>query len=169
MESSIILSVAEKFAHRILDGSKTIEIRRRFSIARSESRAAICTEGALVGEIGIGKVVVGTPTDIWNRFAPEIACSHAEFERYVDGTEQVYALPLLTPIPYVSRIPLVQLGSLVDDDFRSPQSYCSARNEKWSRAMAVAALLHGSVRTELPPPPDFSRPPDVPGAQMSLL
>src|SRR5205823_3473687 len=100
MSSSLVLSISERHATRIFDGSKTVEIRRRFSTGWNQCRAGICAGGALLGEVTIRNVVVGAPADIWERFAREIACSRDEFNSYVAGKTQVYALLLERPIPY---------------------------------------------------------------------
>src|SRR4029077_11355519 len=148
MASALVLSIAAQYAKAILDGRKSVEIRRRFSESWKGSRAVLCAEKALLGEVTIRQVVSDCPALIWQRFSSSIGCTRDEFDDYTAGTDRVCAVVVDDVVPYLSRIPLVHLETLTGQRLVAPQSYCSTeRSERWSGAIAVAALLHGSIRS----------------------
>jgi len=149
MAAPLILSIRPPFAQRILDGTKVVELRRRFSRRWIGSRAILCSGKALLGETMIADVVTDTPSTIWNRFEHSIGCSREEFDRYVDDATEVHALILGGAVPYLSRIPLSQLETLTDSTLVAPQSYCSAATGRWAQGVALAALLHGNLRAHI--------------------
>lgn len=168
MSPSLVLSISEPYASRVINGEKTIEVRRRFSETWVHSRAVICAESALLGEVTVGGVEVASPDVIWEKYASRIGCTREAYEKYVTASAKIYAVGLEQPTPYCNRLPLVQLGAIAESDLRSPQSYCSGENEKWSKALAVAALLHGSIRTSWSPAAPSVAPAEQLG-QLSLL
>ena len=103
----------------------------------------------MLGETQIENVVTGTPAAIWNQFESQIGCTREEFDRYTNGASELHAVMLGAAIPYVSRIPLMQLEQLISARLVAPQSYCSSETGEWAKAVAFAALLHGNLRAHL--------------------
>ena len=65
------MSVRPQFAAAILNGSKRVEFRKRPLVADIGTVVIYATApvGAVVGEFGVVGQVVGTPEDLWARFA----------------------------------------------------------------------------------------------------
>jgi predicted transcriptional regulator len=150
MSPSLLLSVKPEFAERLLRGEKTIEIRRRFHPRWRGSRIAIYAsspERALVGEATIGTVKAASPEEIWDRYGDQMGCSRNEFLAYAGEKEEVFAIQLGEVTPYASRMPLCQVEYLLEEDLNPPQSHCQIqRDHPWSKAISIAALLHGCQR-----------------------
>lgn len=149
--SPLVLSIAPDYANKIVLGTKSVELRRRFSKRWIGCRTVVyATSPAkrLVGEARIANVVNGNPDQIWQTFAHDLGCSRLEFDSYVGNSAEVFALVLDDVVRYVEPIPLRVLEHLIASDIDPPQSYCStAGSATWSAALAVAALVHGSFQT----------------------
>lgn len=163
----VVLSVREPHAQAIMEGRKTIEVRRRFSERWSGCRASVYAAGvgALLGEVTIEEVVRGDPIELWERFSEGMGCSFESFSEYVGDREEVFVLRLAQARPYASPLPLSQLSSLISANLRPPQSYCtSAGSEAWNQALAAAALLHrGWSYSQTHSEPDVTSHSDSPG------
>lgn len=146
----LLLSIKPTYAIRIVDGLKTVEIRRKFSKRWEGHRVCLYASkpiGALVGEAKIKSVTLGKPMWIWEMFNSSIGTNKEEFDAYVGSAQEVYAIQLTDILPYKAQIPLSQLTHLLSEELRPPQSYCTLeKNKPWAGAVSVAALLHGSFR-----------------------
>lgn len=164
--SPLVLSIAPDYANKIVLGTKSVELRRRFSKRWIGCRTAVYAtspEKRLVGEARIANVISGNPDQIWHAFAQELGCSRVEFDSYVGDSIEVFALVLDDVVRYVEPIPLRVLEHLIAADIDPPQSYCStAASATWSAALAVAALVHGSFQTS-------RMHPAAPAPQLSLF
>ena len=131
----------------ILVGSKSIEIRKRFSRKWTGCKAMLYSSrpvSALVGEVTIGSVTYGRPTDIWAAFESHLDCSYEEFQEYVGSSTQVSAIELKDVTPYEIPVNLRQISHLLNQNLRQPQSYCDLRlpdDNAWTMAASVASLL----------------------------
>lgn len=147
----IVLSVQERFAKSIMNGTKTVELRRRFSnrwAGREASVYASGGSGCLYGLVKIDRVTRESPDDVWVRFAAELDCSLSEYREYVGDRSTIYALHLTHPKPYQAPVTLSQLSYLVGHHLTPPQSYsCYSPDNKWGTALSVAALLHRNTRS----------------------
>ncbi|MFG1690559.1 hypothetical protein ACGF5M_00140 [Gemmatimonadota bacterium] len=145
--SGVVLTVKEPHASAIIEGEKSIEIRSRFSPRWVGHRAGICVPGGggwLIGSALIGDVTVARPEEIWSAFHDQIGCSREEFDAYCSDHEQVFAIQVLDPRPYLAPVPLTQLAHLIGRDMTPPHSYSRITKESgWDDALSVATLLHG--------------------------
>src|SRR6185436_15610253 len=93
----LVLSIAPEYANKIVLGTKSVELRRRFSKRWIGCRTVVYAtspEKRLVGEARIANVVNGDPDQIWYTFAQELGCSRLEFDSYVGSSVEVFALIL---------------------------------------------------------------------------
>lgn len=164
--SPLVLSIGPEYANKIVSGTKSVELRRKFSKRWIGSRTVVYAtspEKRLVGEARIANVVNGDPDRIWNAFGGELGCSRQEFDSYVGSSVEVFALVLDDVVRYAEPIPLRVLEHLIASDIDPPQSYCStAGSRTWSAALAMAALVHGSFQTS-------RMHPAAPAPQMQLF
>jgi predicted transcriptional regulator len=150
LASGLLLSIAPRYATQIMNGEKSVEIRRRFSAKWIGSRVVIYSTAptrTILGEATIRDVITEDPDLAWCAFKGSLGCSHHEYLDYVRGCKKVFALMLGDVTPYREPIPISQLEHLIDASLQAPQSYCTTEDNDWSLATAVAALLHGSLRT----------------------
>jgi predicted transcriptional regulator len=149
--SPLVLSIGPEYANKIVSGTKSVELRRKFSKRWIGCRTVVYAtspEKRLVGEARIANVVNGDPDRIWSAFAGALGCSRQEFDSYVGSSVEVFALVLDDIVRYAEPIPLRVLEHLISSDIDPPQSYCSTAGSRiWSAALAMAALVHGSFQT----------------------
>ncbi len=150
MNASLVISVAPRFAEKIVTGEKTVEIRRKFSrkwIGRRAVVYATSPQRHLMCDARIANVVAATPDEIWRSFSHAIGCTRGEFDAYVTRCEEIFALVPDDVAPFAEPLPLSQLEFLVGKPLKPPQSYCAVTADTaWSTAVSVAALLHGTMR-----------------------
>jgi len=150
-DNQLLLSIQPKFAELILHKKKTIEIRRRFSTRWLGHRINLYASApvtSLVGEATITRIVVNKPHLIWDQFHDRVGCSRLEFDLYVKGADEVYAIELDDVRPYRDRFPLIQISQLLNESLTPPQSYVTLENNKsWAKAVSLAAYLHGCFKS----------------------
>src|SRR4051812_23673857 len=102
-ERSVLLSVRPRFADALLDGTKTVEVRRR---PVRLSAGALCLlyasspTRALTGALTVVGVDHGTPDELWRRHGPRTALTRDEYDGYLDGRSTACALLVATPIAF---------------------------------------------------------------------
>jgi len=147
--AQLLMSIRAELAERIMTGRKTIEVRRRFSGRWKGSQITfVATEphSALVGEATIRDVICGRPDVLWAEFGSGVGCSREEYDSYVRGSNQVSFIVLRDIRPFVSPVPLAQLGHLIADSLHTPQSFCTVESEgPWAKALALAGMLHAHL------------------------
>ncbi len=100
-----VVSIRPRYASKIMDGSKTVELRRRFPQAVKTGTIAFIYSSspvqAILGYVRIKEVMRLPVADIWRQFG-QAACIHRdEFDRYFSGVEQGCAILL----GHVRRLP----------------------------------------------------------------
>lgn len=105
----ILLSIHPEYVAKIKDGLKRFEFRKRIpckSIANGYV-AIYCTSPVckVVGCFNVGRVLVGSPNEIWAQTSSYAGVSKSEFDRYFLGRTTAFALSieqtrwLRTPMP----------------------------------------------------------------------
>lgn len=149
------LSVKPEYAEHILDGTKKVELRRKFSKKWKGVRMSIYASAprqAFVGEAKIQEVVSGSPVEIWSRFHDQVGVTRREFDAYTADTEEICALVLSDVFRYKGEVYLSQMPVYFPGELRPPQSYCMVQNHSnWSRAVSLASLMQRTFSYYLPP------------------
>lgn len=120
---ALLLSVRPRFARAILDGTKTVELRRRWVRAAPGTPVIIYASTptmAVVGTARLGQVVVSEPNAAWQRHHPALGLERGEFDQYLGG-RMACLLMLEDVASLASPLPLRRLRE--DGPFRPPQSY----------------------------------------------
>jgi len=156
ISDKLLLSVSHKYAERIFEGKKRIEIRKKFSKRWRGRQAVIYSTqpvSALMGEVTIAGVDPGSPSEIWERFGENVGCSLEEFQEYVGTASEIYAIELINISPYISPVGISQISHLINQDLRPPQSFLQVKvnsNDPWSKAISVASLMHSMYPSSKP-------------------
>lgn len=119
---NVLMSIKPAFANLIVDGYKTIELRRKFPVDFS-SKCIIYSSSptqAIIGECIIKKVEKLTIKELWKNYSEESMIGWEQFEKYFEGCEHGYALILSSAKRYQEPIKLNEKIS----SGRPPQSYC---------------------------------------------
>ncbi len=85
-----MLSVQPKFAEAIVDGHKTIELRRRRPHVRPGTLGLVYSSSpiqAVVGSFRVEGIYSGTPEDLWVSAESGANLSRRDFESYFAGTD----------------------------------------------------------------------------------
>ncbi len=124
-DRTILLSVRPKYAHLILDGSKTVELRRVCPnigpgdfIMMYESSPARRVRALLHVE----EIIHDAPTQLWPRVRRDAGVTRTDFDRYFAGAATAVGIRLhvadnLSPPLHLAELQRVAPG------FRPPQSY----------------------------------------------
>lgn len=97
MCSDILISLHPRHCDNLVNGRKTVELRRRKMAVRPGTRVWIystrpraCVEACAIVE----KVFSGSHDELWNTFGDKVAVSRCEFDHYFAGTVDAHAIVL---------------------------------------------------------------------------
>lgn len=95
-----LISIHGVHARRILDGTKTVEVRRRFPALPAGTRLWIYETqpvGAVTGYVTIDSVERSTPTALWRTHGDGTGIDRAAFEAYLEACAEAVAICLSEP------------------------------------------------------------------------
>lgn len=121
----VIFSIRPVHAERILDGSKTVELRRRFTSAVRPGTLALIYStsptSALTGSACIKEVQWLAVPELWEKHCSAARLPKREFEDYFSGLKRGYAIVLTSVKPLERPVGLPELRERFG--FEPPQSY----------------------------------------------
>ncbi len=140
----VVLSIKPYYTSLILEGRKTVELRRRFPVQMPSGTLAFLysttPEQALVGTALIKTVQKKPVKTIWSKFGKSACIDKGDFEAYFAGLDEGFVLQF-EDVRSFSRV--VGLKELRDRfSFEPPQSFL------YARPFLRDALLH--ERSEVP-------------------
>jgi len=128
-QRDVVLSIKPEYSNKILDGSKTVELRRRFpaspplgTIAYIYSTSPV---QALVGQAEIGGVVRAPVSKLWKQFGRDAQIARADFDNYFAGVSEGFALKLRSVAEFTRPLRLTELRDRFG--FEPPQSFVYAK------------------------------------------
>lgn len=94
----VVFSIKPDYCDKIVDGAKTIELRRRFPMSVPVGTTALIyatsPTRALFGIAEIGRVHRRAPSEIWDTFGDRACIQRKDFDSYFEGVECGYAIEL---------------------------------------------------------------------------
>lgn len=108
----VLMSIRSPHVERILDGTKTVELRRRALRLEPGTTVlvyAAATRRELVGAFDIGGIDAATPERLWRRHRTATGISKAEFSQYFDSAPIAYAVTATRVRELPEPIPLEEL------------------------------------------------------------
>ncbi|OWY15566.1 hypothetical protein B6V72_03015 [Thioclava sp. F34-6] len=124
----VVLSIKPRYSTRILDGTKTVELRRRFPVQVPKGTLVYIYSTspirALTGTariLGVEKIDL---EEMWERFSPVACIDRGDFDSYFSGLEQGIAILLGNVRPLSRAIGLSELRDRFE--FAPPQSFIYA-------------------------------------------
>lgn len=137
----VVLSVHPKYSEKILQGQKTVELRRRFPMpAQSGITLYIYSTSpvqAMVGMAGIKEVQKLPVQQIWTEFKKSALIKYKDFRKYFQRLESGFVLILYDIRPFPQPIQLSRLRE--EFGFHPPQSFLYVKND-----------LRKALKNELP-------------------
>jgi predicted transcriptional regulator len=122
-ERALFISVKPRYADAILDGRKTVELRRTRPNLPNGSLVILYSSTptrAVVGWAQLIGVREGTPIEIWDEYGTAADIEELDYEAYFDGTDQAFALELDEVVAAPQPIPLSVIRSI---GIQPPQSW----------------------------------------------
>lgn len=120
----ILISVKPQYANLLVDGIKTIELRKKFPLGLSKGTKLYIyssfPEKKVIGECQILKIERLKVLDLWNGSCLDAMISWENFKAYFEGHEYGYAIHVYKSYRYDSPITLSDVNSEIK---QAPQSY----------------------------------------------
>jgi len=109
---ALLLSIRPQHAEKILDGSKTVELRRVCPQVNEGDLVLVYASSpvkALTGAFRVGQVVGQPPRDLWRKTGAQTGITWGEFEQYFSGVDMAFGiviadawrLPRPLPLPHI--------------------------------------------------------------------
>lgn len=121
----MVLSIHPRHVEKILDGTKTVELRRtRPLVAPGQPVVIYATlpSGALVATCRISEVLAGAPASIWRSVGHSSGLLRAEFDDYFRGANSAVALHFVNVTALTDEITLKELRA-EGRRFHPPQTW----------------------------------------------
>lgn len=96
----LLISIRPRFAELILNGSKTVELRRIRPAVEEGDRVLLYASSPLrelIGSCTVAAVDVGHANDVWTSHGARTGISRAEFDSYYEGAQRSVAISLQDP------------------------------------------------------------------------
>lgn len=130
-QRDVVLSIKPTYSDRILEGRKTVELRRRFPVSAPNGTLAYIYSTspvkAMVGTAAIRDVLKLPLDQMWAEFETTAFIERDQFDAYFEGLEHGYALVLEDVKAFSRPLPLVELREKFG--FEPPQSFLYAKRE----------------------------------------
>ena len=137
----VVLSLKPRFAEAILEGLKTVELRRTEPKIEVPTRALLYAASpvrSLIGTCIITSVWSANLGDIWRKHRQEVGLPYREFQQYFKGVDKGTALALIQPQEFSRWVPLQDLRAR-REGFRPPQSFAYVDTKTGDQFIKMAA------------------------------
>ena len=121
----VLLSVRPRFAEALLDGSKTVEIRRRRARIADGATCLVYASSpvrALLGAVSVETVDTAPADVLWSRWGDRTALRRDEYDQYLAGGARPCAIVISRAISFPIPLGLSELRRR-HSPFVTPQSY----------------------------------------------
>lgn len=120
MKKSIILSIKPCYVHKILNGEKKYEFRKRLCKEDIEYIYIYSTypEKSVVGYVRVLEKIKTSKKDLWNKTYQFAGIEKADYDKYFQHQENAYAYRLGAVVKYEKPLPLDYFGVA-----KAPQSF----------------------------------------------
>ncbi|MEX5578273.1 helix-turn-helix domain-containing protein [Pseudophaeobacter sp. A-200-2] len=130
-QRDVVLSIKPVYTEKILEGRKTVELRRRFPVSAPNGTLAYIYSTspvkAMVGTAAIRDVLKLPVEQIWAEFESTAFIARDKFEKYFDGLEHGFALVFDDVKTFSRPLPLSELREKFG--FEPPQSFLYAKRD----------------------------------------
>jgi predicted transcriptional regulator len=126
----VVLSIRPLYSQKIFEGTKTVELRRRFPISAPRGTIAYIYSSspvrAMIGSTEIEAVSKLPVGEIWKRFGKMAQISKTDFDDYFAGLTEGFALKISNARPFTRPLDLTELRDRFG--FEPPQSFLYANS-----------------------------------------
>ena len=129
-----LFSIRPEYAHLIVEGEKTVELRRRFTLNATAGALALiyCTSPtqAIIGFARIKKVELLPVDTLWSKHGKRARINEADFDSYFLGRDDGYAILFDKAVRFEKQIAASKLRKKFG--FVAPQSFVYLTPEYYS-------------------------------------
>jgi predicted transcriptional regulator len=121
----LFLSIHQQYAELILEGKKTVELRRRKpKVDKGDIVILYATSPtcSVLGTAEVKGIAEDSPSAIWKNSGKKAKLPKESFDAYFESSKTAVAISLKNQLRLNTPIPLVSLRKLFSD-FSPPQSY----------------------------------------------
>jgi len=125
MNKVTLISVKPEFALRILDGSKTIELRKSApKVSEGDVIVLYSTspEMAVIGYCTVKGLIKSSPKSIWESHSKELGIDKKRFFEYYQGRTSAIGIVLSNSTKLTEKVPLSKVRELMPT-FQPPQTF----------------------------------------------
>jgi predicted transcriptional regulator len=125
-EPALFVSLKPRFAEMILNGEKTVELRRIAPTVTPGAQVVFYASSPSMQVVGSGRVRAlesASPTALWDRHRHGCGLTRSEFRSYLAGARRAVAISLDEVRRLPETIPLADLTRILGTGFRPPQSW----------------------------------------------
>lgn len=130
-QRDVVLSIKPHYSEKIIEGFKTVELRRRFPVSAPKGTVAYIYSTspvrAMVGMAEIKNVLKLPIAQIWERFEEMAHIDKCDFDKYFEGVELGFALVFAEARAFSRPLPLSELRKKFG--FEPPQSFLYAKHD----------------------------------------
>lgn len=146
MTRAVLLSVKPRFARAILEGRKTVEVRRRFPQVPAGTTVVLYSsspERAVLGTVRLKRAIRVDPKVVWETYSEDIGIEEDALEDYLAGADSSTVLQVEAPESWNRPISLSLLRETLG--LEPPQSfrYLTADQVEEIRSRANHAEVFG--------------------------
>lgn len=121
----LVLSIHPQYTNKIMEGTKTVELRRRFPLTAASGTVVYIYSTspirALVARAEIADVNKLPVSQIWSKFSKPAVIKRKDFDAYFDGLAEGFALHFANVQPLPRPLALSELRDRFG--FQPPQSF----------------------------------------------
>lgn len=121
--NEVILSLKKQYIDSIIDGTKTIEIRRKAIHKLNRGSVIFFAQsgsgGMIVGDAMCAGITMATKEFAWEHYKDDMQLSEYDFNEYTKGREVIFLIKLIMPQRYDKPLSCKHFGLK-----RIPQSFC---------------------------------------------
>jgi predicted transcriptional regulator len=126
IKRDVVVSIRPIFASKILDGTKKVELRRRFPEGSTVGALALIYSSspvrAIIGYARINKVLRLPVSQIWRQYGHDACISKKDFDEYFHALKYGFAILLADVKALRKQVTALDLERMFG--FVAPQSFC---------------------------------------------
>jgi predicted transcriptional regulator len=147
----LLMSIKPVYIQKIFEGEKTVELRRtRPKLSQGDLIVfyASSPQRAIRGAATVGRIIEGTPAEIWVSNSAKIGITQRDYDAYFSGSKKAFGIVLETVWAYANPIGIDAMRGLFDN-FMPPQSFRYLSMEEF-KVVETLEKIH-ALTEERPP------------------
>lgn len=144
----LLMSIRPSYIQKILEGTKTIELRRTRPKLRQGDLIvfyASSPQKAIRAAATVKTIIEGTPEDVWANNSDKIGVDKSAYDDYFEGSAKAFGIVLETVWAYVKPVGINEMRELFES-FMPPQSFRYLSKEE-SKVVSLLEKKRQRIKT----------------------